>query len=142
METKSNDYGHIRQVKIGFGQMPPHSIASVKVERLTALGESRVALENPVIQVGEGQLEVDGAIPSGDFLQYNGDDSATLFDKNWHEKGRLPVLRKNAAMPHGSVSVSITGLQRHLSPWLEVQFLTAGMPISVGNPTNKIDRPR
>ena len=82
METKSNDYGHVRQVKIGFGELPPHCTASVRVERLTALGEALVELQNPVVHVDQGQVAVHGAIPSGHFLQYDGGDRATVFDEN------------------------------------------------------------
>lgn len=139
METKSNDYGHVRQVKIGFGELPPNSTASVKVERLTALGESLVELQDPVVQVSDGQVKVHGTIPSGHFLQYDGGDSATLFDENWHKKGTLPVEKANAAMPHGSVSASIAVAQQRPLPWLEIQFITTGTPIAIGVSTDRTE---
>ncbi len=132
MGTKSNDYGHVRQVKIGFGELPPRSAASVKVERLTALGESLMALQNPVVHAGDGQVRVHGTVPSGHFLQYDGGDSALLFDENWQKKGTLPVERTNATMPHGSVNVSLRVAQPGPLPWLEIQFLTTGTPITIG----------
>jgi hypothetical protein len=139
METKSNDYGHVREVKIGFGQLPPHGAASVKVERLTALGEAFVELQNPVVHVDQGQVAVRGAIPSGYFLQYDGGDFAMLFDENWQEKGKLLVERINATMPCRSVNVSITVAQPGPWPWLEMQFLTAGTPIPVGMPAERTE---
>lgn len=136
-ETKSNNYGHVRQVRVGFGQLPPHATATVKVERLTALGDMPLALESPVVHVGNGQLQVRGSIPSGHFLQYAGGDTATIFDENWHKQGELPVEKTDAVMPHGSVNVSVTCAHPRPSPWLEVQFLTTSVPISVGIPSDK-----
>jgi len=132
MGTKSNDYEHVRQVKIGFGELPPHSTACVKVERLTALGESLAELQNPVVHVGNGQVVVHGKIPSGHFLQYDGSDSAMIFDENWQTNGKLLVERTNATMPHGTVNVSLTVAPQRPLPWLEMQFLTTGTPITIG----------
>ncbi len=132
METKSNDYSRVRQVKIGFGQLPPRTTATVKVERLTALGEIPTAVENPVVHIGSGQLQVRGTVPGGHFLQYDGGRTAVVFDENWHRQGELPVEKTNAMMPHGSFAVSVDTLQPQPWPWLDVQFLTTGTPVPVG----------
>lgn len=131
METKSTDYAKVRRVKIGFGEVPPRGQAAVKVEQLTALGEIHVALENPVVRVGTGQLRVRGTIPSGHFLQYTGGDRAILYDENWHRRAEFPVEETNFAMPPGQASVTVSTEQAGSKPWLEVRFLTTSTPIPV-----------
>jgi hypothetical protein len=133
METKSTDYAKVRRVKIGFGELPPHKQVTVKVEQLTALGEIPVALENPVVRVGTGQLRVRGAIPSGHFLQYTGGDKTVLYDENWHRRAEFSVEKENFVMPLGQASITVSTDQAGSKPWLEVQFLTTGTPILVGD---------
>lgn len=132
METKSTDYARVRRVKIGFGELPPRSQAAIKVEQLTALGEIPVALENPVVRVAAGQLRVRGTIPSGHFLQYTGASKANLYDENWHRRAEFTVEKDNFVMPPGQANVTVYTEQAGLKPWLEVQFLTSGTPIEVG----------
>ena len=132
METKSTDYAKVRRVKIGFGELPPREQATVKVEQLTALGEIPVALENPVVRIGTGQLRVRGTIPSGHFLQHTGGDKAVVYDENWHRLAEFPVEEASFAMPTGQASVTVATEQASSKPWLDVQFLTTGKPIPVG----------
>ena len=132
METKSNNYGHVRQVRIGFGQLPPNTTATVKIERLTALGEIPASLQNPTVHVGNGQLRIRGAVPSGHFVRYDGDGTATIFDENWRQQGELPVGKTNATMPHGSVTLSLSTEQPRPCPWLDLQILTTSTAIHVG----------
>lgn len=134
METKSTDYSKVRSVRIGFGELPPHAKATVKVEQLTALGEIPVALQNPVVRVGTGQLRVRGVIASGQFLQYTGGDTAIVYDENWRRLAELPVEKADYAMPSGQAGVAVTVEQAGPLPWLEVQFITTGVPIPVGSP--------
>ena len=133
METKSADYSLVRRVKIGFGELPPRAHATVKVEQLTALGEIPVALQNPVVSIGTGQLRVRGAIPSGQFLQYTGGNKAVMYDENWCQRAEFAVENADCAMPSGQASVTVTVEQPGPLPWLEVQFLTTGAPIPVGS---------
>jgi hypothetical protein len=132
METKANHYDRVREVKIGFGQLPPRATASVKVENLTALREMPVALRDPVLRLGRGEIRARGSIPSGSFLQYAGGDHATLFDENWNKRGELAIEAIDAEVPTGSVGVSLTTHQPAPWPWLDVQILTTGVPIPVG----------
>ncbi len=132
METKSTDYAKVQRVKIGFGELPPGVQARVKIERLTALGEIPVALQQPVVRVGSGQMRVRGAVPGGHYLQYAGGTQAVVYDENWHPCGELPVEPAGCTMPAGPVEVSVNVEQPGPAPWLEVQFLTTGHPIPVG----------
>ncbi len=133
METKSADYSKVHTVQIGFGQLPTGRKANVKVEQLTALGEIPVALNKPVIHIGSGQLRVQGAIGSGQFLQYAGGDKAILYDANWHQLTEFPVEKDNYIMPTGQSSVTVTSEQSSPKPWLDVQFITTGTPMVLTN---------
>jgi hypothetical protein len=133
METKSTDYSKVRSVRIGFGELPPHAKATVKVEQLSALGEIPVTLRNPVVRVGTGQLRVRGVVASGQFLQYTGGDTAIVYDENWHWFAECPVEKADYAMPSGQAGVTVTVEQAGSLPWLEVQFITTGVPIPVGS---------
>ena len=131
METKSNDYSKVRRVQIGFGQLPPGGKATVKVEQLTALGEIPVALANPVVHIGAGQLRVLGTVASGQFLQYAGGDKAILYDENWHQRAEFSVERVNYIMPAGQAGVTVTADHGEAVPWLDIQFITTGTPITI-----------
>jgi hypothetical protein len=132
METKSTDYAKVQRVKIGFGELPPGVQARVKVERLTALGEIPVALQNPVVHVGSGQIRVRGDVASGHYLQYSGGHHVIMYDENWNPRGKFPVEPVGCLMPTGMVEASVTAKQPGPLPWLDVQFLTTGTPIPVG----------
>lgn len=132
METKSTDYSNVRSLQIGIGQMPPGRRTSVRIEELTALGETPVELENPVIQVGAGWLRVRGSIPCGQFLQYTGGNKATLYDENWRRRAELSVETTDCLMPRGQTDITVKTEHTGPAPWLDVQFITEGVAISAG----------
>jgi hypothetical protein len=131
METKRTDYAHVGWCRLGFGFLPAGKKASVRVEGLLALGEIPAALRNPVVRTGEGQLAVKGAVLSGQILQYEGGETATVFDENWNRLRELPVEKKGYAMPAGRAPVAIDAGTPDAKPWLEVQFMTEGEPMIV-----------
>ena len=97
----------------------------------TALGEIPVALQNPVVHLGPGHLRVHGNIAGGQFLQYTGSDKAILDDENWHQCGEFAVEETNYIMPAGQASVTVTAEQAGPLPWLDVQFITIGTPMTL-----------
>ena len=131
METKSTDYAKVRRVKIGFGELPTRKQTTIQVEQLTALGEISVALENPVVQVGAGQLRVRGGVPSGHFLQYTGGDKAIVFDENWRRQAEIAVEKEDYLFPTGRGEIVLSAQQVGPLPWLEVQFIATGSPMIV-----------
>ena len=128
-ETKHADYARQRWCRLGIGQLPPHGKADVRVEDLTALAEIPTALQDPVIRTGAGTLTVKGVVASGQYLQYEGGTTATVFDENWNRVRDLPVEKINYTMPAGWAPVSINAPGSKAQPWLEVQFLTEGEPL-------------
>lgn len=142
METKSTDYAKVRRVKIGFGELPPGAHARVSVERLTALGEMPVALQNPVVHVGGGPIRVRGDVASGHYLHYAGGKHAIVYDENWNRRGKLPVEPADVLIPSGKVEMSVTVQQHGPLPWLDVQFITTDTPMPVGGDGNGKQSPR
>jgi len=130
MSTKRTDYAQQREFRLGIGYLPPGTKASVHVEGLAALAEVPARLENPVVHVGAGALTVHGQIESGQYLQFEGGDSAAVFDENWNKLGDLRVTRTGYSMPSGFSPISIHSASK-ASPWLEVQFMTEGEPMAV-----------
>jgi hypothetical protein len=133
MGSKHADYASQRSCRLGFGYLPPKSKASVRVEQLAALAEIPARLENPVIHVGAGTLAVHGVVESGQYLRYEGGDSAAVCDENWNKLRDLPVTQAGYAMPPGWAAVSVSSAAK-ANPWLEVQFMTEGEPMIVKQP--------
>lgn len=131
MDTKRTDYAHVHWCKMGFGYLPAGKKVSVLVEGLKALGEIPATIENPVIRTGTGTLTVKGAIASGQYLQYEGGETAGVFDENWKKLRDLPVEKNEYLMPAGWGPVAINAGGANVKPWLEVQFMTEGEPMVV-----------
>jgi hypothetical protein len=130
MSTKHTNYASQHGCRLGFGYLPPKTKASVQVQGLAALAESPARLENPVIHVGPGTLAVQGVIESGQYLQFEGGETAAVCDENWNKLRELPVTGAGYAMPSGSAPVVIQSAAS-ARPWLEVQFMTEGEPMAV-----------
>jgi hypothetical protein len=75
-------------------------------------------------------VTVHGQIESGQYLQFEGGDSAAVFDENWNKLGDLRVRRAGYRMPSGFFPVSTHSASK-ASPWLEVQFMTEAEPMAV-----------
>jgi len=123
MDTKHADYAHQHACRIGFGYLPAKTKTSIQVESITALAEIPAQLENPVIRTGTGSLTVRGVVTSGQYLQYQGGDTASVFDENWNKIRDLPVEKEDYTMPAGFAPASVMAKTK---PWLEVQFMTEG----------------
>ena len=128
MDAKHTDYAHQQTCRLGFGHLPGQTRTSVRVESITALGEIPARLDNPVIHLGGGTLSVKGHVASGEYLQFDGGETAAAFDENWNELREIRVVRKDYIMPSGFAPISI---QADAKPWLEVQFLTEGEPLFI-----------
>lgn len=129
LDVKSTNYAAATDFRLGFGYLPPRTKASVVVENLQALAEIPATLESPIFHVAGGTLAVQGSLASDQYLQYQGGDSATVYDANWQKIKDLPAARQNFIAPKGDVKISVTTAQTTPPPWLETQFLTEGVPI-------------
>ncbi len=129
--THQSSYSRVGHFNIGFGYVPKQTKASVVVKDLKAIAEIDTALVDPVIHTGKGMLEVRGSIASGHYLQYEGGDTATVYDENWNKIKELSVQALNYVMPSGWERISVTTSAPGPKPWLEVQFMTRGESMAV-----------
>ena len=112
----------VNRIHLGIDRVKPNSSSSVLLEDLRFLPEKPSTLNNPVIQLGEGSITINGVIPSGSHLWYRGGQHLDLYDINWNKIGTLPVTLNNAEVATGDVDISVLNHEQHGSPWLEVQF--------------------
>ena len=137
--TKQNRYEQTSRLRIGFGELPAHTVAKVKLYNLRALEEISVALKDPVVQVGEARLQVKGVIPTGTYLQYDGAEMSTrakVFDANWNLLKEVEVSDMPLMTPTGLArySVETDAPQEAEKPWLEIQFLVKGASWMIPKP--------
>ena len=120
---------HVNTVLVGFGSVPSKTDASVFIEDIRLLPEKPTALINPVIQYGEGSLEIQGAIPSDRYLWYQGGDRVGIYDLNWNPLETLPVVSNGAQVPSGRSDIRIHNHHPERDPWLECQFFVKDQPV-------------
>ena len=133
METKHCNYAKVGVVQLGFGSIPPRTKASVTVGRLQALAEIPVTLSNPVLTLGTRRVTMTGTVASGEYLEYQGGDTATVYDANWNPLRTMSVSG-SGEIPTGPLAVSLDAASTVPKPWLEIQITTQGEPIVVTAP--------
>ncbi len=101
------------------------------IKDLKALVEMDAELVNPEIHTGKGTLTIQGSIASGHYLHYQGGDKAVVYDENWNKVRNLPVNDRGCQILKGWEKVSVTTASTGPKPWLEVQFMTRGNPMTV-----------
>jgi hypothetical protein len=130
METKHNDYGNVRRVKVGLPQMARAGTSTATVTNLRALAEIPRPLVDPVVRVGERVLRLRGTVPSGHYLKYE-NGRARVFDPDWRPSGELAVEGALVA-PAGAARYRVDDAGDGPAPWLELQFSVRGEPMTVG----------
>jgi hypothetical protein len=133
METKSCNYEKIGAVHLGFGFVPPRSKPSVTVARLQALAEIPVTLTNPVLTLGTRRVTMMGTVSSGEYLEYQGGDTASVCDANWNPLRTMSVSGAGE-IPTGNLTVALDAASTGPKPWLEIQITTQGEPMVVTGP--------
>ncbi|MDA8376283.1 MAG: hypothetical protein M0Z50_04250 [Planctomycetia bacterium] len=127
--AKVINYARIHRLSIGFGYLPPQSRLQVRVSHLMALTAHPSTLVNPVIQTGTGKLRVMGTVPTGDYLEYRGGNTAVVYGRNWNKKNILPVRLADYVMPGGYAPVGVKVAAGAPLPWLRCEFITRGAPL-------------
>jgi hypothetical protein len=126
MDTKHCDYATMGEVRLGFGYVPPHSLATVTVGRLQALAEIPVILTDPVVTIGTQRMVLKGTVESGEYLEYQGGDTVAVCDANWNRLRFLALAGPHIQVPTGPVTVMLEASSSGPKPWLEMQFTTEG----------------
>lgn len=130
METKHNDYGNVRRVKVGLPQWVRPGRHQATITRLRALAEIPRPLVDPVVRIGERVLRLRGTVPSGYYLKYE-NGRALVFDPDWRPAGELGVEGALTA-PAGAARYRVDDAGDGPAPWLELQFSVRGEPLIVG----------
>lgn len=133
METKTCNYAKVGAVQIGFGSIPPRTKPSVTVGRLQALAEIPVTLTNPVLTLGTRRVTLTGTVASGEYLDYQGGETAAVCDANWNLLRTMSVSG-SGEIPSGPLAVSLEATSTGPKPWLEIQITTQGEPMVVTGP--------
>lgn len=131
--TKGADYGVFRSVSIGFGRVMAKTHPKVLVENLRLLADAPSSIRDPVIHAGSGTLAIAGEVTSGHYLWYQGGDTVGMYDLNWHLVATLPAVRTSYEVDKGFSEFRIEGRCGTPPPWLEVQFITRGDAMPVGD---------
>jgi hypothetical protein len=130
IDAKHFDYdAPLHTVSLGFGYIPPRTSPRVRVARLRTLADVDSELCNPIITIGSGSLSIKGKVATGDYLKFDGGDSAQIYDCNWNHKRDLPVEKRDFTMPEGEAKIHVTVSDDAPRPWISTQFITRGEPI-------------
>jgi hypothetical protein len=129
--TERFGYSGIERISMGFGYIPAKTSPKVKVENMQLLEDRPSKLINPIVTTGTGELRVTGEIESDQYLRYTGGGQATVYDENWKQVKQLPVTLHEYLMPTGVAPLSVRVSQGAPQPWLEVQFISEGNPITI-----------
>jgi hypothetical protein len=131
METKHNDYGNVRRVKVGLPQRARAGTSTATVTNLRALAEIPRPLVDPVVRVGERVLRLRGTVPSGYYLKYEA-GRAQVLDPDGNPRGELAGEGALRA-PAGAARYRVDDASEGPVPWLELQFIVRGDPMTAGN---------
>jgi hypothetical protein len=132
MRTKGAEYGKLNKMAIGLGKVPPNTSADITVSNLRVLPEIAGELQNPVIRIGAGALQIGGTIPSSSYIWYQGGATAAIYDLNWNKTADLPVKKQNFIAPQGPLKVGVVCPGANPQPWLECQFFVKEKPMIIG----------
>jgi len=130
MLTKHCNYDTVSMVNLGFGYIPPLTKPTVTVSRLQALAEIPVTLTNPMLTLGTRRVTVTGTVSSGEYLEYKGGETASVYDANWNLLRTLGISG-SGEIPTGRLAVSLDAASSGPKPWLEIQITTRGEPMIV-----------
>jgi hypothetical protein len=129
MATKHTRYSMVTWFRTGFCRIPPSTRAKVTVKDIKLLKEIHVPIKELVIGNPRGRLIVEADMRTGDYVEYDGADTAVIYDGNYHEKQRVKVRRDGFTATAGYDTFTFSGDRE---TWIEVQMTTQGEAIEVG----------
>lgn len=129
MGAKHTRYAMVTWFRTGFCHVPAGARSSIKVRGVKLLKEIPVPLRELTISNSSGDLELSGDISTGDYIEYDGEDSAVVYDRNWHRKETVKVVNNNFSAPTGYDTYTFNADKK---AWLEIQLFTEGQPVRIG----------
>lgn len=128
MATKSTRYSGVKGFKMGFCHIPPGAHARIRVSQIKLLREIKVPLKELTIRNSLGSITVRADILTGDYIEYEGEDVATVYDANFNKKQVVNVGKKAFEARTGGDTFTFVGDGK---AWIEVQLYTEGEAIGV-----------
>lgn len=134
-DTHSMDYhGTLSSVHLGLGYIPPGVSPKVTVTGIELLTNLPGLVRDPVIQMGDGKLRVQGELHENEYLTFDPKEGIQVFDRNWNFLRALKSSAENWTAPQGQVDVWIENSAPGPQPWLELQMITRGTPFKIHQP--------
>jgi hypothetical protein len=130
MATKHTRYSMVTGFRTGFCHLPPSAKARITVRDIKLLKELNVPLKELTIANDAGKLTIRADIATGDYIEYDGGDTAVIYDRNFHEKQRVPVTNDGFVAATGYDTYRFSG-DDDRTAWIEVQLTTEGEEIVV-----------
>ncbi len=115
------DFTRVHDLALGLGHVPKGKLVRVRIEKIVALKEVGVALDHPVIQLGDARLSVRGRVPARHFLSWQGGKDVAIHNANWHTVTHLPVTREGEFGAGKTMLLRVTAKGAGLMPWLDVR---------------------
>lgn len=132
------EYQRIASVAFGLLGVPAHTTVRCTIESPVALREINTPLQRPTLSLGNQKLTVEGDLPPGHYLAYEGGSKATVMDANRHPVGTLHV-KGHLTMPAQKLSpIKLDSAGDGTRPWVRVEAKTQGEDFSVDNPYQTI----
>ncbi len=128
LATKHTRYSMVSWFRTGFCHVPPGASPRIKVRDIKLLREINVPLRELTIANSAGKLKVCGDISTGDYIEYDGADTAVIYDANFHPKQTVAVVNEGFTAKTGYDTYHFSGDK---TAWIEVQLFTEGTEIPV-----------
>jgi hypothetical protein len=131
MATKSTRYEMVTYFKTGFCYIPPKTATSIIVEDMKLLKEIQSPIDKLKISNNVGNLIIFGEIHTGDYIEYNGGDSALIYDGNYKNKREEKIENNNFQVINGYNKFDFSTESTSNHAWLEIQMMTEGNKIKI-----------
>ncbi len=128
MGTKHTRYSMVTYFRTGFCRIPASTSPRVKVKEIKLLKEINVPLQELTLSNSVGSMTIGGDIRTGDYVEYDGGDTAVIYDANYHQKQVVKVENNNFTAKTGYDTYQFNADKE---AWIEVQLYTEGEAIVV-----------
>ena len=128
MATKHTRYAMVTYFRTGFCYIPPTAQPRIVVKEIKLLKEIRVPLKELTLSNSLGSITIRADLETGDYVEYDGADTAVIYDSNYHQKQVVAVENNSFAAKTGYDTYRFSG---NKSTWIEIQLFTAGNEILV-----------
>ena len=128
MATKSARYAMVKGFKMGFCFIPPQTQTSITIKQIKLLREMSQTVRELCLSSSLGSLTIRGGMVTGDYVEYTGGTTATIYDANFNRKQVVDVDCRGFKASTGFDTYRFQG---DAPVWIEVQLHTAANPVVI-----------